>query len=113
MCNVTNSYVSFKVIVALTRKVINIVKDWKIEISATERVHLWVKTARKLVIGVIEAYLKNLAKTRKVRGVMAGKNKASVLVAMVHGWEKTARKLARNAKIDLMERNFYFLENNF
>ena len=27
MCNVTDSYVSFKVIVALTRKVINIVKD--------------------------------------------------------------------------------------
>ena len=107
MCNVTDSYVSFKVIVALTRKVINIVKDWKIEISATERVHLWVKTARKLVIGVIEAYLKgywrkNLAKTSKVRGVMAGKNKASALVTMVHGWAKTARKLARNAKIDLM-----------
>ena len=89
-------------------------KDWKIEISATERVHLWVKTARKLVIGVIEAYLKgywrkNLAKTRKVRGVMAGKEEASVTpVVMFHGWAKTARKLARNAKIDLIKSNFYY-----
>ena len=93
-------------------------KDWKVEITATGKVHIWAKTARKLVIGVIEAYLKgywrkNLAKTRKVRGVMAGKDKASALVAGVHGWAKTARKLARNAKIDLINSNFYFLEKNY
>ena len=40
--------VSFKVIVALTRDVI--VKNWKIEISATTGLYLWAKTARKLVI---------------------------------------------------------------
>ena len=47
--------------------------------------------------------LADLAKTSMVRGVMAGKEKASVTpVVMFHGWAKTARKLARNAKIDLM-----------